>query len=679
MENKTIENSEQAKPKKAKGPIRWEAIIPFIIFSALVFFYFRLFFDSNLKSLIEVIGYQATGAEVNVAKVETSFLNASLKIKGIELTNAEKPTHNSLYVGEVRFSLLWDALLRAKFVVQEAAVENIGFDQKRKTPGKVKPPEPEKESALKKEAEKLKDEAINKTKSQYQDNVLGNIASMMSGGSQDGELDKLKDKIVSKEKIKAFEEALKTKQKDWEARLKKLPQASEFQALGDRMKGVKTSGFANIEELNKSVSEIQKILDEANKKVTDINSAKNDLDKDLKLTDDGLKDIKGQIEKDIKDLEAHFKIPKIDAKSIAISLFKRYTDPYLAKVNHYKGLFYKYAPPNVLKKDKEEPEIQIQPRPRERGVVYEFGKPNSYPLFWVKKTLITSSFNESDAKTSEIKLGNIKGEITNITSNQALIGKPTIALVEGDFPAEGVTGMLAKLTIDNTKKDSLIVFDARVKSYPIEAKELVKSEDVQISFNKALGSLNASINLKNYKNISMNITSDFSQIDYVVGAKNKDVEGILKNVFQQATTANLVATGQGTLPDIDLDIESNLGEKIQKGFEKEIQAKIDEARKKIKAFVDAEIAKQKELLEKQVNAFKGQAEGEVKKAQAQADSQKKMAEAKIDEAKKDFERRLEAEKQKVNAERQKAENEAKKKAESEAKKAAEELKKKLGF
>lgn len=674
-----MENTKEKKTKKAKGPIRWEAIIPFIIFSALIFFYFKLFFDSNLKSLIELVGYQATGAEVNVAKVETSFMDASLKIKGIELTNAEKPTHNSLYVGEVRFSLLWDALLRAKFVVQEAAVENIGFDQKRKSPGKVKPPEPEKESALKKEAEKLKDEAVNKAKSQYQDNVLGNIATMMGGGTQDGELDKLKDKIVSKEKIKAFEESLKTKQKDWEERLKKLPQAAEFQALGDKMKNVKTSGFANIEELNKSVSEIQKILDEANKKVNDVNTAKNDLDKDLKLTDDGLKDIKGQIEKDIKDLEAHFKIPKIDAKSIAMSLFKRYTDPYLAKVNHYKALFYKYAPPNVTKKDKEEPEIQIQPRPRERGMVYEFGKPNSYPLFWVKKTLLTSKFNEADAKTSEIKLGNIKGQITDITSNQALIGKPTIALVEGDFPAEGVTGMLAKLTVDNTKKDSLITFDARVKSYPIEAKELVKSDDVQISFNKAMGSINASVELKNYKNLGMTITSDFNQIDYAVGAKNKDVEGILKNVFQQATTANLIATGKGVLPDIDLDIESNLGEKIQKGFEKEIQAKIDEARKKIKAFVDAEIAKQKEQLEKQVNAFKGQAEGEVKKAQAQADAQKKLAEAKIDEAKKDFERRIEAEKQKMNAERQKAENEAKKKAEAEAKKAAEELKKKLGF
>lgn len=677
MENKPTEPAPTAKKKKNKGPIRWEAIVPFAIICTVVFFYFKLFFDSNLKNIIELVGYHATGAEVNVHQVETSFFNASLKIKGIELTNSEKPTHNNLYIGEIRFALLWDGLLRAKFVVNEAAVENIGFDQKRKHPGKVKPPEPEKESAVKKEAEKLKNEALDKAKNQ--ENVIGNIASLMGGGSQNDELDKLKGKIVSKEKIKAFEEALTTKQKDWEQRLKKLPQASEFQALGDKMKKVKTSGFANIEELNQSVKEIQTILDEANKKVAEVNATKSDLDKDLKLTDEGLKEIKSQIEKDIKDLEAHFKIPKIDAKSIAMALFKRYTNPYLAKVNHYKDLFNKYAPPNITKKDKSEPDVQIQPRAREKGVSYEFGRPNSYPLFWVKKTIISSKFDDKNAATGEVKLGNIKGEIDDITSNQALIGKPTVAQVKGDFPAEGINGMLAKLVIDNTKKDSVISLDFKVKTYPIEGKELIQSEEVNISFNKALGSLSLTMDLLNYKNVVLNTVSDFTQIDYAVTAKNKDAEAILKNVFAQATSANLIATGKGQLPDFSLDIDSNLGEKIQKGFEKEIQAKIDEARKKIKALVDAEIAKQKELIEKQVNAFKNQAEGEVKKAQAQADSQKKMAEAKIEEAKKDFERRIEAEKQKVEAERKKAENEAKKKAESEAKKAAEELKKKLGF
>ncbi|MCB0369822.1 MAG: TIGR03545 family protein [Bdellovibrionales bacterium] len=658
------------KSKKTKGPIRWEAIVPFTVFCLLVFFYFRLFFDHNLKSLIEFGGYHSLGAEVNVATVETSFLKASIKIKDIQITNPEQPTHNNLTIGEIRFSLLWDALLRAKFVVNEAAVEGIGFNQLRKHPGKVKPPEPEKESALKKEADKLKTEAIEKTKSQNQDNVLGNIASLMSGGTQSGELDKLKSKLVSEEKIKAFESDLKSKQKQWEERIKKLPQAKEFEALGDRLKKVKTSGFANIEELNNSIREVQSILDEANKKIAEVNAAKNDLDKDLKLTDQGLKDIQNQINKDIKDLEAHFKIPQLDAKSISTALFKRYTAPYLNKINHYKGLFYKYAPPNLTKKDSTKPEVEIQPRPRENGTIYEFGRPNSYPLFWVKKTIITSHF-QNNANPAEA-MGNIKGQITDITSNQALLGRPTIATIAGDFPAQKVSGLNAKLVIDNTQANSMITLGLQIAQFPIESKQLVDSEEVNIGFNKAQGSLIGKFELVNYTQATLNLKNDFSQIDYAVTAKNKDVEEILKNVFNQATTTNLLASGSGKLPSFDLNIQSNLGAKIQQAFEKQIQAKIDEARKKIQAMVNAEIAKQKELIEKQVNAFKSQTEGQIQKAQTEAESQKKLAESKINEARNDFNRRIEAERKKV-------ENDSKKKLEEEAKKAAEELKKKLGF
>ena len=74
----TKQKTTDTKPKKSKGPIRWEAITPFLIFMVLIGVYFTLFFDSNMKNLIEFVGYKALGAEVNVAHFETSFKNASL-------------------------------------------------------------------------------------------------------------------------------------------------------------------------------------------------------------------------------------------------------------------------------------------------------------------------------------------------------------------------------------------------------------------------------------------------------------------------------------------------------------------------------------------------------------------------------------------------------------------------
>ncbi|NJM09721.1 MAG: hypothetical protein HC883_02150 [Bdellovibrionaceae bacterium] len=64
--------------------------------------------------MIEYVGTQVNGAEVNVGHLNTSFLRASLEIGGIEVTDKNKPERNLVEVGSIKFKMLWDALLRAK-------------------------------------------------------------------------------------------------------------------------------------------------------------------------------------------------------------------------------------------------------------------------------------------------------------------------------------------------------------------------------------------------------------------------------------------------------------------------------------------------------------------------------------------------------------------------------------
>ena len=133
--------TETIPQKKAKkGIFRWGAIIPFAIICLLSGIYFHFFFDGQLRRAIEWAGYKALGAEVNIADLHTSFFDASINIRSIELTDSEKPTQDSVKIGDIRFGMLWDALLRMKFVINEAAIEQIEFGVKRKTPGKVAPP-----------------------------------------------------------------------------------------------------------------------------------------------------------------------------------------------------------------------------------------------------------------------------------------------------------------------------------------------------------------------------------------------------------------------------------------------------------------------------------------------------------------------------------------------------------
>ncbi|WP_374030959.1 TIGR03545 family protein [Bdellovibrio bacteriovorus] len=319
-----------------------------MIICAVIGLYFHFFFDSHLRKGMEWAGYKAVGAEVNIAKVETSFFNASLRIQGIEVTDAEKPTHNSLNIGDIRFSMLWDALLRAKVVVNEAAVEQIAFGVKRARPGRVAPPEPvSNEPGL---ADKLKEQAISEAQQQAGDSVLGDVIAMLTGTDANVQLQKLQDSLPSKAMLENFEKDLKAKQAAWDARMKSLPQGKDIEALNKRLNSIKYKDFKTPQELQSSLQELDKVFKDGDAMYKQVQGASNDLQKDLKALEAQYKEIEKQVKTDIKSLEQHFRIPKLDAKSMSMAIFNRYLGPYKAKFFRYKAMAEKYIPPNLLNK-----------------------------------------------------------------------------------------------------------------------------------------------------------------------------------------------------------------------------------------------------------------------------------------------------------------------------------------
>ena len=98
--NPTSSAAEKTKKvKKPKGFIRWEAVIPFVIFVTVIGVYFTLFFDANLKYVMEKLGYNFLGAEVNIGHLETSFTRAKITIKDLEFTDPATPKNNMLKIG----------------------------------------------------------------------------------------------------------------------------------------------------------------------------------------------------------------------------------------------------------------------------------------------------------------------------------------------------------------------------------------------------------------------------------------------------------------------------------------------------------------------------------------------------------------------------------------------------
>jgi uncharacterized protein (TIGR03545 family) len=344
--------------------------------------------------------------------------------------------------------------------VDEVAVEGIKTGSQRKSPGKVKPPPKIKASgpsALEKAASDLQEKSLNTLEKKYSENVLGDLAAMLGGTSSNDKLNEISGNLASKNKLNALERSFKEKQEQWTKKIKDLPTTKEIQILGERLQKIKSKDFKSPDELAKFLQELDSVLKEADAKLKLVQATGDELSTSLKQLQKDYDELDAMIKKDIQDIEARLKIPKLDAKNLTQAVFMQYVSPYLAKFNRYKATAEQYLPPNIMKK-KTEDETQIKPHPRSKGVTYEFGKANSYPLFWIKKIKISS-------QAAVAEQGELKGLITDVTSNQKLVGKPTLIEVQGDFPSKQVYGMKTTLSIDGRPSPSVIQFAFNIRDY----------------------------------------------------------------------------------------------------------------------------------------------------------------------------------------------------------------------
>ncbi len=630
-----VEDAKAKKPKKKKGPIRFEAIIPLVLVLVLISLYSMFFLDSHLRRAIELGALYAHRAEVNIKSLNLSFTNASLVMTGLQVTNYDKPEENLVEIGRISFDLSWDALLRAKFVVDNSEITSIQINSKRKRPGRIL----EKTKSAEKVGTQLSNVALDAAKDEYEGNILGDTATVLSGAKPEDQLKKIEGDLKASGKLKEIEKALKDKEKEWQKRLATLPKDSDLKALETKFKSIKTSNFKNPAEVQKSVKAFEQVFKEADTKLKEVKTAGSDLDKDIKTYKGAFNELEQMVQKDIKDLEKRLNIPKLDAQNISKMLFGKIIIDKLGKYSKWINMAREYMPPKKSADEKAaKKEEAITPKERALGRNYTFPKAKSYPLFWLKKAKISSK--SSDAEFS----GDLEGELVHVTSNPVLLGKPTVLNLKGDFPKQKIFGMEAKVTIDHTTEKPIETLDLVLGRVPVEKMMLSDSEDVSFGFNSAQTRTVAKATMQGQE-INLNATTLFTQLDYVNKAKSPILNEVLAGVAKDLNKFDLVTKVTGSFSKFNLGLKSGLGQALQNSLKKQLDQQIQKARKQIKEMVDSKIKGEKDKLQSQINQFE-------KKLGAPINN----AKGKIEGTKKNIE---DSKKKAVNSEKKKIENKAK--------------------
>ena len=616
---------------KKKGPIRFEAILPIGVIFALVFTYFSFFFDGHLQSGIEWLATRVNGAEVNVARVKTSFLTPSFHMFHLQVTDKNQPERNLFEVAQINFVLTWDALLRAKVVIKDASIDNIQALTPRRRPGRVIPPSQE-PSKLK----VLEAQILEQTKEQFNENIMGDVANVMGGARPQDQLQNLQDQLQSEKRIKQIETELKQKEQEWKARLEKLPQEKELKDYEARFKALKFDG--NPQQVANAIKQADQLVKELDAKIKLVESTGKDLDRDSRTYTTALQEIEALIQQDLKDLQSRLKIPSLDPQEFTMGLLGGLFQGRLVEVQKYMALAREYMPPAKAEDAETTSETKSQaliPRPRKEGENIQFRITKGYPTFWLKRAAISSE--PSHAEYS----GRLKGELTHLTTSQSVVGEPTIFNIEGDFPKKNIFDFKTQLVIDHvteTPRENLLI---EVGSYPQDQITFSSSSDLKFGLTKAKASSRLEAKLANNQ-VDLVLSNRWEEAQYKIEAKEKLVQEILTNVMAGIATVTLNARARGSWSKLDLNMNSNLGDAIARGFKAELENRINEAKAQINRLVRDRVGSEQEKLMGEVNRFKGQVESvvaskqkELKQAQSgiqkQVQGQKKQEKKKIEE------------------------------------------------
>jgi uncharacterized protein (TIGR03545 family) len=591
--------------KKSSGFFRWKGIFALLFFVAVLIGGWILFADAILKSTIAEAATKALGVEVAIDQVHLSLSGTSLDIRGFTVAHPSDPMVNVLDVGHAHVQLAGAPLLRKRVVITSLVVDSVRGLTRRTTASK-----PVKGGGFLPGAM----EEANKFVRQFKVPLLSltpidTIRSLILDPSQ----------LQTVQKAKALASHADSVKDNTIARVKSLKlgeTADSAEALLTRLKG-QNPRTLGINGTRTALADVRRFGARVDSTKRSIENARAELKADADALVESVRELDAARQADYAFARGLLKLPTFDAPNIGPALFGAVSLDAFQKAMYWVDLGRKYAPPGLLPKESPGPT-----RLRRAGTTVHFVKQSSEPQFHLQR----AAFNLNLDNTAGALRGAYAIRVADVTSDPALLGKPTLFSLSRDARGAGLESLLVVGTLDHTKTvpTENIVLRAAGISLP--------------SF--ALPGVPLRLNLgKGASALRFNVVGDSVRGQWTVGAPNpawspdtarkralNTLESLVTRVLTGISTVDLTADIRGTTATPTLAVRSNLDRAVADNIKRVAGEEISRAEAKVRAQVDAvvqrETAALKEKIDKAVADTKEQVDQRIADAQTRLDKAK---------------------------------------------------------
>ena len=588
--------------------IRWPGFIAFVAILALLFAFTYFFTGLFIKNAIEEYGSDALGAQVNVDSVNLTLDPLGFRIGRVQVTNPEEPMTNAVEIKGAAFEVDFWRLFMGQFIVNELSVETLQFNTARKSSGaiakKVKPKD-EKPGKMAEVLETAKDELPSADEIMSRETLLTDVKSaelQTLYEQKTKELDAMKAGLMSSQQLKDYQDEIKT---------------------------LTSEDLKSLEDFNqrkKRLSEINDELKKEKQKITELKTAYSTAYKELNQK---LSEVKDAPSQDLKNLKNKYSLDAGGAANLTQLLFGGQTGEWTKQALYW----YEKAQPYLASAESTKPEEKKIPRAEGRFV--HFGGVEMLPEFLLREARIDVL----------LAAGHLDANVTNITHQPEVLGKPVRLLVSGT-ELQGYDSITLNAEFNHIDpKNSFDRADLKIKAMEFKDFTVSGSSEFPLKLATAKTDINSQIVVRKGA-MDLAVQALFADAQFKSGAKSgvaKQVGELLEDIHH--FEINFAARGK--LNDLDTSLNTSLEKQLKAALEAKVDAKKAQLEAELKAKLQARVTEKAGSYGKELEALLS-SEGDMEAKQQQLEA---MAKAKLssweEQQKKELEAKKAAEKKKA--------------------------------
>jgi uncharacterized protein (TIGR03545 family) len=329
---------------------------------------------------------KAVGAEVNIDRVSLSLAPLALNIRDLQITDKDKPTHNTLSFAQAQAALeVWPALL-GYYVVNDLSIDGLAYGAERRSPGKV-----------------YRGENATEQKEPI------DIAKMLNVDLPDAKELLARVNLQIQEKGRVLQQLLPEHQQQLDQMKTQLPTKEKLEAIQAQIKTLTDSKIADAADLAKKTQELKQLQEQLKSERDTLKQIQQQLTQMRDQLQRAVKDVRDASAADWQKLQELANIRDGGLAPLSQILLGNYWGEKIGQLEGFYRLVKPYIPESADKDeaaDVPEPVLpnRILPLPRQ-----------PYPDFWVKNARVNWLIGGGEATIS----------LQDITAQHAIINSAT--------------------------------------------------------------------------------------------------------------------------------------------------------------------------------------------------------------------------------------------------------------